>query len=178
MTQPDTHLPWDCVRAETLRALLRDLGLPWMDTRKEMTTRLQAVERDGLDAVVGRQREAKRGEGEERVRGATRALGGPATRVAKGAAAKKGVARDGRASGACGSREVFVGVVLPLVKDLKRPRSDRANTKRTAESSDDEPLEAQGRAAKRRGKQSRSLRASSALESASYVTAYGWTDDE
>jgi len=43
-------VPWESLKAETLRAIHKDLGLPYQGKRDEMVERLREIEANGLDA--------------------------------------------------------------------------------------------------------------------------------
>ncbi|CCM00199.1 uncharacterized protein FIBRA_02227 [Fibroporia radiculosa] len=65
----ESQIPWEKLKGDTMKAIFRDLGLPHaMGNKDEMVERLQAVERDGLNAVAERFGDAQAGSSHPRSR--------------------------------------------------------------------------------------------------------------
>lgn len=154
-------MPWGMLKTDTMRAILKDLGLAtYTERREEMVQRLQQVEKDGLDAVIKRlERSQGGGSGARNQHARKHKLGGEgAARTSLGSRGL--VHKDSKPifegvvlpAPPKPCRQVFVGVVMPSLPRKMR----RTSLKRRAES-DDEGLQYGSLQTRRKGRRTASF---------------------
>ncbi|EED84205.1 predicted protein [Postia placenta Mad-698-R] len=156
-----SQMPWGMLKTDTMRAILKDLGLAtYTERREEMVQRLQQVEKDGLDAVIKRlERSQGGGSGARNQHARKHKLGGEgAARTSLGSRGL--VHKDSKPifegvvlpAPPKPCRQVFVGVVMPSLPRKMR----RTSLKRRAES-DDEGLQYGSLQTRRKGRRTASF---------------------
>ncbi|GBE85621.1 hypothetical protein BKA93DRAFT_755003 [Sparassis latifolia] len=121
-----SQMPWDVLRAETVRSICRDIGLHATGRREEMITYLKEVERDGLDTVKNKLAEmpAKRKSVGQESRAKRARKAQPAGAAVEEVSAGKRQTRSRRAPSkraASHSKGIFEGVVLPATSKGRAP---------------------------------------------------------
>ncbi|OCH85382.1 hypothetical protein OBBRIDRAFT_798226 [Obba rivulosa] len=125
-----SQMPWESLKAETMRAIHRDLGLPYQGRRDEMIERLREIEVNGLEAASEKEESEPESLPPRVRRKSSRALAAdepsprrpsssPQRKSVRGSAASVEVnipaTRKRRAA-----RAVFDGIDVPATRLLKR----------------------------------------------------------
>ncbi|EMD35930.1 hypothetical protein CERSUDRAFT_115833 [Gelatoporia subvermispora B] len=125
----ESHMPWESLKAETLRSIHRDLGLPFTGKRDDMVERLKEIEVNGLETAseedapepmpprVRRKSDRALATEEPSLQGSPSRLSGRKPTRQNGAEVAAPAARTSRKRGA--AKAVFDGVDVPATR-LKR----------------------------------------------------------